>query len=234
MRWENEAMHRPHLEMYLRGVSCDFLHTAPPGPIPSRDANLWRREGDYWTIAYHGTTSRLRHSKGFAYLAELLRLPGREIHALELVALAQGGRPPSTADFAFACDLDPTGLGDAGETLDLKARAAYRGRLREIDAEQAEAEGHNDLGRLDRLHREREALEAELGGGVGLGGRARRAASAAERARLNVTRAIKSAILRIDATDPDLAGHLIRRVRTGTFCLYLPDPRAAVSWTVEA
>jgi hypothetical protein len=116
------------------------------------------------------------------------------------VAPAQGGRPRSTAD--FACELDPTGLGDAGETLDLKARAAYRSRLREIDTELAEAERHNDLGRLDRLQREREALEAELSSAVGLGGRARRAASAAERARLNVTRAIKSAILRIDAIDP--------------------------------
>jgi hypothetical protein len=226
-------MHRPHLEMYLRGVSYDFLRAAPAGShVPGRGANLWRREGDYWTIAYYGTTSRLRHSKGFGYLAELLRLPGREIHALELVALAHGGRPLGSA--SFACELDPTGLGDAGEALDLKARAAYRGRLREIDAELAEAERDNDLGRLDRLHRERDALEAELGGAVGLGGRARRAASAAERARLNVTRAIRSAIARIDATNPDLAGHLIRRVRTGAFCLYLPDPRAAVSWTVAS
>jgi len=51
-------------------------------PEPTRQ--LIRRQGDYWTIAYEELTFRLRDTKGLAYLAELLRNPGREFFALDL------------------------------------------------------------------------------------------------------------------------------------------------------
>jgi hypothetical protein len=34
------------------------------------------------------------------------------------------------------------------------------------------------------------------------------------------------AIKQIEATDPALASHLAATIRTGTFCSYIPDPRA--------
>ena len=195
-----------------------------------RPANLWQREGDYWTVAYEGVTSRLRHAAGLAYLAELLRAPAREIHALELVGVT--GRDPDAARAAPPAALAVRSSSDGDELLDPEARAAYRGRLRELEAELTEAEEANDPGRAGRLRVEREALESELMRAVGLGGRARRTTGAAERARLNVTRAIRTAIARLDASNPALGRHLMRRVRTGTFCMYLPDPRVAVAWTV--
>jgi hypothetical protein len=57
---------------------------------------------------------------------------------------------------------------------------------------------------------------------VGLGGRARRAGSAAERARSAVQRRIKNALGRIEAHAPDLAAHLTRTIKTGNFCAYRP------------
>jgi hypothetical protein len=57
---------------------------------------------------------------------------------------------------------------------------------------------------------------------VGLGGRARRAGSAAERARSAVQRRIKNALGRIADADPELGAVLSRSVRTGNFCVYLP------------
>jgi hypothetical protein len=56
--------------------------------------------------------------------------------------------------------------------------------------------------------------------------------SAAERARASVTRAIRHAMARIRAHHPALGEHLDRTIRTGTYCAYLPDPRAA-GWTVR-
>ena len=48
--------------------------------------------------------------------------------------------------------------------------------------------------------------------------------AASERARINVTRAIKAAVRRIAEQEPEL-GHLLRgTVRTGTACRYEPDP----------
>jgi hypothetical protein len=112
--------------------------------------------------------------------------------------------------------------GDAGELLDAQARREYQNRLQEIVAELEEADQAHDLGRKARLGREREALEGELARAVGLGGRGRPAASATERARVNVQRRLKDALARIAEADPDLGGHLIGLVHTGTYCCFRP------------
>ena len=66
---------------------------------------------------------------------------------------------------------------------------------------------------------------------VGLGERDRPAASAAERARQNVARSVKMVLDRLGESSPDLASHLHRTIRTGTFCSYMPDPGAHIRWT---
>jgi len=73
-------------------------------------------------------------------------------------------------------------------------------------------------------------LTGQLAAAVGLGGRDRPAGSAAERARVNITRAIRAALARIRAHSPALAGHLDATIHTGTFCSYTPDPRAPITW----
>jgi hypothetical protein len=56
------------------------------------------------------------------------------------------------------------------------------------------------------------------------------AGSPSERARASVTRAVRFAMVRIREHEPQLAEHLDRSIRTGTYCAYLPDPRAPVAW----
>jgi len=69
----------------------------------------------------------------------------------------------------------------------------------------------------------RRPQQARTRDGVGLGGRERRAASVAERARTNVQRRIRDAIARIEKCDPELGRYLGWTVRTGTFCVFDPD-----------
>ena len=57
---------------------------------------------------------------------------------------------------------------------------------------------------------------------MGLGGRGRRAGSAAERARSAVQRRIKNALGRIGEADPALGAMLSKAVRTGNYCIYRP------------
>ena len=86
------------------------------------------------------------------------------------------------------------------------------------------AEEWNDTERATRLRAERDFLVRELTAATGLGGRARRLGSESERARINVTRAIRSAISRIRDRAPGVAAHLDETVRTGTRCSYsLPN-----------
>jgi hypothetical protein len=44
-------------------------------------SNIFRREGEYWTVSYEGTVLRLRDSRGMGSLAYLLGRPGERIPA---------------------------------------------------------------------------------------------------------------------------------------------------------
>jgi hypothetical protein len=66
--------------------------------------------------------------------------------------------------------------------------------------------------------RKRDFLVDELARAAGLGGRDRRAASHAERARLNATRAIRAAMANLARANPALGRHLAATVRTGRYC----------------
>ncbi|HEY6958016.1 MAG TPA: response regulator [Candidatus Limnocylindria bacterium] len=180
---------------------------------------MFRLEGEFWTIAFEGAAFRLKDTKGLRYISCLIRNAGREIHALELAA-SPGG-----------IEDDATPLGsDAGPVLDTEAKAQYKARLDELDIDIAEAERWNDCERAAREREEREVIIHELAGAVGLGGRDRKAASDAERARVNVTRAIKAVLERIADHSPALATHFDAALHTGTFCSYMPDPRVALRW----
>jgi tetratricopeptide (TPR) repeat protein len=65
------------------------------------------------------------------------------------------------------------------------------------------------------------------------GGRDRAAGSHGERARVNVTRAIRTTLKRIAGYDAALGHELQRTIRTGTFCVYNPDPQRPLTWRVE-
>jgi CheY-like chemotaxis protein len=188
---------------------------------------LFRREGEFWTVAFEGAAFRLRDSKGLHYIAALLREPGRERHALDLV----GAQAPSAGSAVRAgADAGLRAAGDAGPVLDPQAKAQYRARLDELEEELREAEQWNDPERAARAKEERELLAHELAAAVGLGGRDRRVGSDAERARINVTRAIKAVLDRIADNSPALAKHFEATLRTGTFCSYVPDPRSPLRW----
>jgi hypothetical protein len=108
------------------------------------------------------------------YLARLLTVPDREFHVLDLVAGELG-----------------TGLrgsdGDVGPALDSEARAAYKRRLAEIDADIDEATSLGDDERLALAGADRDYLVRELARASGLGGRYRLVGAASERAQASVT-----------------------------------------------
>jgi hypothetical protein len=177
---------------------------------------------------YEGRTVRVRDLKGMRYLARLLASPGREIHVLDLVAAETG--TVAKVESGRAAELSHTTIGDAGEMLDEQAKNAYRRRLAEIEDDIEQARALGDPERAAQADAERDFLVRELARAVGLGGRDRRAASASERARVGVTRAVRQAMARIGEHDPQLGEHLNRAIRTGTSCAYLPDPRAGATW----
>jgi tetratricopeptide (TPR) repeat protein len=189
-------------------------------------AATFRNEGEYWTIEFGSDAFRLRDSRGMRHLSRLLASPGHEIHALEL---ARSGAVDALVR-PVGEDLDSDGLGDAGPRLDATAIAAYKARLDELRDELTEADSWHDVERASRLRAEEQALAHELAAAHGLGGRDRPEASAAERARVSATRAIRASLDRIGRQSTTLGAHFDATIRTGTFCSYSPDPRAPLTW----
>ena len=231
--------HRAVLERQAARTILDGIAAAPAptAPVEHQDAlderptaggNIFRREGDYWTVTFDGHTVRVRDLKGMRYLARLLADPGREFHVLDLVAAETGSA--AQVDNSHAAGLPRSALGDAGEMLDARAKDAYRRRLAEIEDDIDQARAVGDAERAAQADAERDFLVQELSRAVGLGGRDRRAASASERARAGVTRAVRQAITRIGDHHAELGEHLDLAIRTGTYCAYVPDPRAPAGW----
>jgi len=84
---------------------------------PSTTRQVFRREGEYWTIEYAGTVCRLRDSMGLRHLALLLRRAGERVASTELI----DAHARSAAD---ACDAP---AGEAAAPQD--AHDAERARV---------------------------------------------------------------------------------------------------------
>jgi tetratricopeptide (TPR) repeat protein len=197
--------------------------SAPPRAPIARVAVLVQG-GPWWTAGCGDTRVRLRDTKGLRYLAELVAHPGVERHVIDLVDLVEGVAPDGP---------DRRALGDAGEVVDASARVAYRRRIEALRNGVEDALDAEDDHRAAQLQSDLDDLVAELARAFGLGGRDRRAASTAEKARLNVTRALRSALAKLTEALPEAGATLDRRTRTGTFCAYEPQADDIVRWDVQ-
>lgn len=189
---------------------------APQAAPPATARHLRPTAGGLWAVG--ASAAPVAGLRGFSYLRLLLREPGREHRALDL--MGEGGSV-----------IEQRGL---GEVADLQALAAYRSRLAEIQEELEEAEDWADAGRLEAAREERAALLDELSRVAGLGGRTRVTGSSQERARVAVKKAITTAINKIETVDHQTADHLRRSVRTGLICSYDPDPGTVIDWVLDA
>ena len=182
---------------------------------------VFRREGNFWTVAWDDVVVRLKDNRGLQYLAQLLARPARRS------TCSTSWRPcMRSRDRRRAGTWRPP----AGTVLDATARAAYRRRLVDLRNELEEAAAYGDLGRTDRLRAEMEFLTEQLASALGIGGAARRVGGPSERARSAVTQNIRSTLKRLVQALPVLDEPLARRIRTGAFCAYEPDPSRPVAW----
>jgi hypothetical protein len=186
------------------------------------DRAVLSHQDKWWSASHQGTTVRLADTKGMRYLATLVARPGSERHAFDLVDMVEGIGP-----------VDRRHLGDAGELADSRARREYRKKTEQLRADIEDAFEVGALDRAEILQSELDGIVTQLAQAFGIGGAARPASSAAERARLNVTRAIRSATSRLAAALPDAGTALDRAIRTGHYCAYLPGEEE-IRWIVQS
>lgn len=174
--------------------------------------------GEYWTIVYGGSTCSFKNLEGFKYLKHLLQYPGQEFHSLELV------RGPGDHQESV-----PRRTSDLGPVLDTQAKQSFKRRLHELHEELDDWRERGASEQAEKVQAEIEAISRELARALGLGGRDRRAGSDTERARINVTRAIRAAIQRIAEHHQTLGELLEQSVRTGSYCRY--QSNVPIEWS---
>ena len=198
-------------EFFVEGLRRAGFDAKPESPstqvtelAAASDKPVFRVENELRVIVFEGMRTQLPEVKGFNDLERLLAGGDNEIHCSELMGIVSED-------------------GEAGEVMDARARGECAAQIRELQAELDEAETANDAARVESVHEELDPLMDHLAKSVGIGGRSRKLAAPAERARSAVTWRIRSAIRKIEAAHPELGRHLTISVRTGTFCSYAPE-----------
>ena len=199
--------------------------------------NVFRKEGDYWTICFEGTTFRLKDSKGLQYIAFLLAHPGQEFHARQIL-LEVGGMIPMSTDCGpinvderqFVEDgFHVTTLDDAGPLLDERAKKECQQELADLEEELKEAQKFHDFARAEHIEGEKEKIEKALIAAFRANGEPRMGADPNERARKTVFMAITRTFEHIDSVNRDFRLHLKKALTLGSFPSYNPHP--PVNWT---
>ena len=235
---EAEDMGLPRHAQRVEALRAQLVPTlpGPAAPPGTAGAASLRRIGDVWTITSDGRAIHLNDGRGVRLLALLLERPGTEIHSLDLVA-AVDGVMVRQAPVAHSGGQEAEGRlgvqGGAGPALDAKAKDEYRVRMATLETQLAGAEARRDEKSAAAARDELGFVRNQLSTAVGMGGRDRQTGSHAERARINVTRAIRSTLKRVAGYDAHIGAELDAGVKTGTFCVYQPDPLRPLIWTVE-
>ena len=99
------------------------------------DQPVFRREGEYWTIAFAGEVRRLRDRAGMRQLAYLLARPGEWVSALDLVR-------ETVATPAACANRHPHDRQAAAERARVRVTHAIRHALARIAEHHAELNEH--------------------------------------------------------------------------------------------
>ncbi|MCE9615073.1 MAG: hypothetical protein K8T26_12415 [Lentisphaerae bacterium] len=172
---------------------------------------------------------------GLAYLGWFIRHAGEETDPLDLYTqvkgVAAGGGPVEDYQEPVAPIKKAA---DVNARLDSGAMKAYRERLREIGMERARAEADGDTVRQQELEDESSALEAELTGNVGIGGRVRRFTDDAGKKAEAIRRAVNRTFERIShgtecsQAREEFVAEMRQGLHIGKLCGYTPS--AGVVW----
>jgi predicted ATPase len=204
---------------------------AEPDVEAKTTAWLFVREGDVWGCGNPASPVWLKHAKGMTYIQHLLGASGRDIHVLELTSADAAPSDAMSRSAAREAGLEQGEFRDP--VIDSQALAEYRQRFHDLQADLDEARERADFEREAAVRIEMDFLATEISAATGRGGRIRANPAATERARVAATKAIRSAIGRLEDASPTLGHHLRAHISTGTFCRYEPSPSSPVEWRLR-
>jgi hypothetical protein len=246
--------HTPHFVRYIHGHAAaaslflektGTLPISPPPtvavtPPPPPDLNVFRRDGDQWTVSFEGSPPiRLNHTLGVRYIAHLLRHPHKEFTLLELVLAVEAsgaiGAPaderetvewpqdddPAESDASTETDSDDEELALLWQEV-ANARAELKAAERGHDTDRIAA-ARQDLDRLRKIRNIISHPAGTQGPSARPRSRPKRLDEALERQRTRVRNNLRPVRLKIAQYLPSLDTHLKSSLHTGTKSWYKPE-----------
>lgn len=218
------------LETILAEESKSGKQQAQEAELPSLSEtnNIFRKNGEYWTLNYEGLNINIRDLKGLQYIHGLLSNPHKEFHVQDLRLAVDGHNVDSTLtkeelrDQLTSGSLRRLDLGNLEEGPDFQAQKKYKSRIKELGAELDRPNSSNPEHGLLRKEAEREIelITNELKKGCG---KFRPSNDIVEKTRKAVTRCIKASLKKIQKDHKPLYQHLSKSIKTGAICSYNPE-----------
>ena len=228
---DHGALSQAVFEVFTGNVKCRDLKVFRLTPsvvetVPAKDSTKsgrrFKRLGDNWDLMFDEAAFTMKNTKGMAYICLLLQSPDRPINALELssaVGRTVPQRQLSAEELAGLSKSD-----GAGErVLEQDTLKRYRTLIKDLDGEIMQAEKANDLGTLEILRGESDALSEQIRHDAGLSGRIRNFSNPSERARKAVSNAITAALKNIGRHNAKMKEHFHDRIDCGNSFCYRGD-----------
>jgi hypothetical protein len=213
--------------------------TSLEGSTESAEENLFKKEGEIWTVRFNGETGNFKNTKGFRYIEYLICDQGKEFLVSDLYFAIN---PPdidnidSTHSNMGSAELGGEGLsvadlGDAEKLLSPEGKAALKQEVTRLKEQINRAKERRDEENQAALEDQLDEILEYFAAQTGLGGKTRKASNDLERLRKSVSKCIRGDINKIKKTSPELGHHLGPSIHTGTYCSYSPHPR--VNWRLS-
>lgn len=205
---------------------------------PSESENVFRCDGDWWTVTFAGKMVRLTRSHGLAYIHHLLSRPGLKCHVSVLIRLTgeaaadsrwSGGAEAFQQGAVEGVFFESSGL-DGIPMLEPDERKRLERQRTEFRRQIDVAEKHGDMRRADELRADLEAITKKLAAARTLGGGIRKVLDRVEKDRKAVTNRIRATLQKIKEHSPALWQHLFNAIETGSHCSYTPEE--PITWVL--
>ena len=199
----------------------------------SENLNYFHQDKDTetWTINFKGKYASYPHRMGLSYIAYLLGHPGEDVSSISLVIQRQGishqnrfiGNTKVQMQRFDEDGLTIENQEDEIDLVDKKFIKEIQGKIGSLEEEIEELKNLNDLGRVEGLEDELMQLIDYRNKNINKNRKPRKYLTSQERARTNVQKSIKSAIIKIKNNNPSLASYLENHIKTGRKCCFIPD-----------
>jgi hypothetical protein len=226
------------------GAPIPRLTLSNPTQDKLNDQNIFRPDGDDWTVRYEGgSLMAFPSSVGMFYIGYLVNHPARKFTVSELRTVRQQQQSgPSDATYGKMPneDLEREGMSaqgadSAGPILNRHGLQKFRERLKELDQELEDAKANHDHAAQERLEAEKIELIKELQravspspkGGLDTDKKLRQIAAGSKKDRDSVRNAINRDLEKIERKDLSLGRHLRNSLKLQDLFVYQPEPPVA-------